>query len=230
MPQRRRRAGVRRARRQAEAFGVDVAMARASGGLSLRMTSVRSGVSADAIRRVERGDPSVQLDTLCAIGEAVGLDVVLKGYSASVPSLRDTGQLTIARLLSGLAHPGWKAQLEVPAGTHGEAVDVVFFGPSEILATEIDRLLLDFQDVHRRNVRKQQFLADHHQRPVRLVMVVQDSPRNRRAVEPHLELIRTVLPAGSREVLQSMRSGEPLGRDGLLWIRPHRPPRSGSVR
>ena len=230
MAERRRLTGLRRARRQAEAFGVDVAMARAGIGLSLRSASLRSGVSADAIRRVERGDPSVQLDTLCAIGEAVGLDVVLKGYRTAGPSLRDTRQLAIARLLGGLAHAGWKPQLEVPAGTHGEAVDVVFFGPSEILATEIDRLVLDFQDVHRRNVRKQQFLADHHQRPVRLVMVVQDSPRNRRAVEPHLELIRAVLPAGSREVIQSLRSGEPLGRDGLLWIRPHRPPRSGSAR
>lgn len=230
MRERRRRAGVRRARRQAEAFGVDIAMARAGLGLSLRSTSLRSGVSADAIRRVERGDPSVQLDTLCAIGEAVGLDVVLKGYRTESPSLRDSRQLALARLLSRIAHPGWKAQLEVPAGTHGEAVDLVFFGPSEILATEIDRLLLDFQDVHRRNVRKRQFLADRHQRPVRLVMVVQDSPRNRRAVEPHLELLRAVLPAGSREVLQSLRSGEPLGRDGLLWIRPHRPPTPGSAR
>ena len=230
MAERRRLAGVRRARRQSEAFGADVAMARAGMGLSLRMTGLRSGVSADAIRRVERGDPSVQLDTLCAIGEAVGLDVVLKGYSSGLPSLRDTGQLGIARLLCGLAHPGWKPRLEAPAGAHGEAVDIGFFGPLEILATEIDRLLLDFQDVHRRNVRKQQFLADHHQRPVRLVMVVQDSPRNRRAVEPHLELLRAVLPAGSREVLESLRSGEPLGRDGLLWIRPHRPPRPRSAR
>lgn len=182
MPDRSCRAGAGRARRQAEAFGADVAMARAGVGLSLRSTSLRSGVSADTIRRVERGDPSVRFDTLCAIGEAVGLDVVLKGYSSGVPSLRDQGQLKTARLLCGLAHPAWKPRLEAPAGAHGEAVDIGFFGPLEILATEIDRLVLDFQSVHRRNVRKQQFLADGQQRPVRLVMVVQDSPRNRRSV------------------------------------------------
>lgn len=223
MAVRRGRLGERRAVRQAEAFGIDVAMARARLKASLRTIAGRAGMSADAVRRVEIGDPAVQFDTLCAVGEAVGLDVVLKGYPAAT-ALRDAGQLAIARILSGVAHPSWKPQLEVPAGEHREAVDIGFFGPSEILATEIDRLVPDFQDTHRRNARKREFLAGVHQRPVRLVMVVQDTARNRRALEPHLDVIRSVLPAGTRDVLASLRSGEPLGRDGLLWIRPYRPP------
>jgi transcriptional regulator with XRE-family HTH domain len=226
MAVRRGRLGERRAARQAEAFGVDVAMARARLKASLRTIAGRAGVSADAVRRVEIGDPAVQLDTLCAVGEAVGLDVVLKGYAGSRGALRDAGQLAIARILCALAHPSWKPQFEVPAGEHGEAVDIGFFGASEILATEIDRLVPDFQDTHRRNARKREFLAGVHQRPVRMVMVVQDTARNRRALEPHLEVIRSALPAGSREVQAALRSGEPLGRDGLLWIRPYRPPKA----
>lgn len=216
--------GDRRARRQAESFGSDVIMARARIGASLRSVGRRAGVSVDAVRRVESGDPAVQLDTLCAVGEAVGLDLVLKGYPTPGPSLRDTRQLEIARILAGLAHPSWRSQLEVRAGEHGEAVDIGFFGALEILASEIDRVVPDFQDTHRRNTRKRDFLAGIHQRPVRLVMVVQDTARNRQAFEPHLDLIRSALPAGSREVLAALRSGEPLGRDGLLWMRPYRPP------
>lgn len=230
MAVRRGRLGERRALRQAEAFGVEVAMARARSRASLRTIGRRAGVSADAVRRVEIGDPAVQLDTLCAVGEAVGLDVVLKGYPASTGGLRDGGQLAIARVLSATAHSSWSAQLEVPAGDHGEAVDVGFFGVSEILAIEIDRWVPDFQDTHRRNARKREFLAGLHQRPVRLVMVVHDTTRNRRALEPHLDVIRSALPAGSREVLASLRSGQPLGRDGLLWIRPYRPPRAPADR
>jgi hypothetical protein len=55
-------------------------------------------------------------------------------------------------------------------------------------------------------------------------MVVEDTERNRAAVAPHLAFIRTALPARSREILKSLRTGEPLGRDGLLWLRRRRPP------
>jgi hypothetical protein len=54
------------------------------------------------------------------------------------------------------------------------------------------------------------------------VMVIEDTARNRAAVAPHLELVRTRLPATPSEVLASLRSGGPLGRDGLLWFRPRR--------
>ena len=37
-----------------------------------------------------------------------------------------------------------------------------------------------------------------------------------------LLVIRTALPAWPRHVLASLRSGEPLGRDGILWFRPRR--------
>jgi transcriptional regulator with XRE-family HTH domain len=197
-------------------------MARAGLCFSLRDVARRAGVSPESVRRVEQGDPSVQLDTICAVAEAVGVDVVISGYPAATVSLRDAGQLTITRIICSMAHPSWQPHLEMPAGDHGEAIDLVFLGPDEIIAAEIDRRLLNFQEMHRRNVRKRDYLAARHQRPVRSVVITEDTRRNRQAVEPHLELIRRVLPAGSREVLNAVRSGEPLGRDGLVWMRPYR--------
>ena len=205
-------------------------MARAGLCFSLRDVARRAGVSPESVRRVEGGDPSVQLDTICAVAEAVGIDLVLTGYPAAGVSLRDAGQLAIARIVCSLTHPGWQPQLEVPSGDHGEAIDLVLFGPREIIAAEIDRRLLNFQETHRRNVRKRDYLAARHQRPVRSVLITEDTRRNRRAVEPHLELIRSVLPAASREILNALRSGEPLVRDGLLWMRPYRPPPPASIR
>lgn len=199
-------------------------MARAGLCFSLREVARRAGVAPESVRRVEQGDPSVQLDTICAVAEAVGIDVVVTGYAAAGISLHDAGQLTIARIVCAMAHPSWHPQLEVPAGDHGEAIDLVLFGPDEIIAAEIDRRLLNFQEMHRRNVRKRDYLAAQHQRPVRSIVITEDTRRNRQAVEPHLELIRRMLPAGSREVLASVRSGAPLGQDGLLWMRPYRAP------
>ena len=106
----------------------------------------------------------------------------------------------------------------------GLVVDLVLFGPTEIWATEIERLLGDFQGQHRRADAKREALAAQHRRPVRLVMAVEDTRRNRAALDPHIAFIRASLPAGSREILGALRSGRPLGRDGLLWLR-RAPPR-----
>lgn len=192
--------------------------------MTVRQAADRAGVAWSTQSRAEDGDPNLGLVTMCAIGEAVGLDVVITVYEGRRPSLRDTGQLTIVERLCGEAHPIWQPAAELLVGQHGEAIDTAFFGPAEIIASEVERLASDFQGQYRRADRKRQLLAERHQRPVRLVLVIEDTRANRRALEPHLEFIRSVLPADSRGVLRGLRSGKPLGRDGLLWRR--RPPRS----
>jgi transcriptional regulator with XRE-family HTH domain len=216
------RLGERRASRQADGVTGDIIAARAQRGETRDEVAARAGVSPDSVRRVEHGDPHVQLNTLCAVGEAIGVDIVLRAYPGRAPAFRDTGQLGVQGLIRASAHESWHAQVEVRAGDHGEAIDLCLFGPTEILAVEVDRLLLDFQDQYRRNALKREFLTERHRRPVRLVMVTLDTDRNRRAVQPHRTFIESVLPARSREVLASLRTGRPLARDGLLWVRPDR--------
>lgn len=224
---RHRRLGQRRARAQAESAGGEVLRARLERGWSRREVSRVAGVSSDTPRRIEGGDPAVQLDTLCAVGEAVGIDVVVHTYPGREPPLRDSRQIEIVELLCRMANDAWQPRVELPAGEHGEAVDIGFMGAAEILATEVDRLLLEFQNRYRRNDQKRQWLAARHQRPVRLVMVLEDTARNRAAVAAHAAFIAKVLPAGTREILSALRSGRPLGQDGLLWIRRRSPPRPG---
>lgn len=204
--------------------GREIAGARSAHAMTRAQVSARAGVSPDTERRIERGEVGVQVDTLCAVAEAVGLDLVLGAYPGKQPRLRDSGQLQIAGILTRLLHPSWEPRFEVTAGDHGEAVDIGLFGPSEIIDTEIERRFEDFQDRYRRCAKKRDWLAAHHQRPVRLVMVIEDTPRNRAALRPHAALIRSILPAGTREVLRALRTGQPLGSDGLLWIRRREPP------
>lgn len=201
------------------AAGEQIAAARARHGFTHTDVGRRAGVDPVTAARVERGDPGIQLNTLCAVGEAVGLDIVVRIYPGREPSLRDRGQLAVAHNLCALLDDRWQHDVEVAAGDHGEAADLVLFGPSEIIVIEIDRLMLDFQEQYRRIRQKCEWLAARHQRPVRLVMAIEDTRRNRRAIEPHRDLIASALPRNSREVLASLRSGEPLGADGLLWIR-----------
>jgi transcriptional regulator with XRE-family HTH domain len=195
-------------------------------GLSRQDLMHRAGVAMSTLARIERGDPGVQLNTLVAVTDAVGLDLVLRVYPGTEPGLRDTGQLVTARALCEDAHPRWKPRLEVPAGDHARSADLVFYGPDEVLHVEIERHAVDFQAQLRRAVEKRGYLAGAEARPVRLVIVVEDLPGNRAAVTPHLPLIRRQLPAGSREILAALRHGTPLGRDGILWFRTRRHSRS----
>jgi transcriptional regulator with XRE-family HTH domain len=214
----------RRALEQSARIGSEVKLARITHGMTGRQVADRAGVSWSTEMRVELGDPNVTITTVCAVTEAVGLDFVGRTYAGQGPTLRDTGQLQFAEHMCAQAHASWQPTIELLVGAHGECIDVALFGPQEIWASEIERMATDFQARYRRADRKRAILAELHQRPVRLLLVIEDTRRNRAAMEPHLPVIRAALPAGTREVMTALRTGRPLGRDGLAWMR--RPPRT----
>lgn len=214
-----RRDWERMARALAESIGREVVLARTNLGLTRRRAARVAGVSPQTQERIEAGDASVRLDTVCRVAGAVGLKVWAKVFPVSVPSLRDTGQLRIAEILRSAAHIAYRVVIELGMG-NGRSADEVFFGPEEIIHTEIERFLADYQAQYRSASAKRDELAAHHHRPVRLVLVVEDTLRNRAVVRQHAALIASALPAGSREVMRAIRTGRPLGRDGMLWIRP----------
>lgn len=204
-------------------MGVEVRVARITLAMSGRSVARRAGVSSSTEHRIEIGDPNASVATLCAVAEAVGLDLVLHVYPGRAPGLRDTGQLELVEVVRGQAHERWQPAVELLVGQRGESIDLALYGPREIWACEIERMAADFQAQYRRADGKRAMLAATHQRATRLVLVVEDTRRNRASVLQHERLIRAQLPAGSREILAALRTGVPLGRDGLLWLR--RPPR-----
>jgi transcriptional regulator with XRE-family HTH domain len=207
------------ARRLATDIGQEVGLARANHALTVRAAARLAGVSPETQRRVEEGSPSVRLETACRVAGAIGLKVWARAFPVREPTLRDTGQLRIAEQLRSMAHSTYRVVIEQALG-NGRSIDTVFLGPTEIIALEIHRLVADLQAQYRAATAKRDELAASHQRPVRLVLVLEDTRRNRRVVGEHGALIRSMLPGDSRDVLRSLRSGGPLGLDGLLWIRP----------
>lgn len=208
-------------------MAAEVELGRAQLALSHRDLARRARVSPSTVLRIVRGDPGVQIDTLVAVGSAAGIDVVLRAFPGHRPGLRDRGQLIIAEHLTAIAGPAWHASLEVPAGDHGKSADLVFAGSREVIHVEIIRLVVDFQAQYRAAAEKRDVLAARDARPVRLVLTVEETVRNRRFVRPHQQLVERALPAGTRSVLASLRLGRPLGTDGLLWVRRSRMPASG---
>jgi len=209
------------ARGVAGSIGHEVTLARTNLALTRYAAARLAGVSPSTQKRVEEGDPSISIDTASRVADAIGLKLWAKAFPIRTPSLRDTGQLRIAAFLRSLASDAFRVTLELGLG-NGRSIDITFFGPVEIIAAEIERLLADLQAQYRAAAAKRDELALIHQRPVRLVLVVEDNRRNRAAVRDHAALIGSMLPAGSREVLRALRGGQPLGRDGILWVRPPR--------
>lgn len=213
------RGGAGRARDQAARLGTEVRVARATLRLSRDVAARRAGVSRSTFERVEAGAPATGIDILAAVTNAVRLDLVLRTYPQRGAALRDSGQMEIASWLADAASPAWRAELEVSAGDHGEAFDVVFWGTDEIIAVEIERRMVDYQAQYRSATRKRDWLGQHHGRRVRLVFAVEDTRRNRATMAPHYQLVDTVLPAGSRAVMRAIKAGAPLGSDGIVWVR-----------
>jgi hypothetical protein len=215
----RQAAVVGRATKQMRRVATELRTAQARLRLADRTLVRRAGVSRSTLERVKRADPSVQVDTLVAVFSAAGLDLVLSAYEGSSTSLRDAGQMEIADGIRRLAGPAWRGVTEVSAGPYGRSADLVFYGPNEIIHVEIERGAADFQAQERSAKRKREALAAADARPVRLVLAVEDTAANRTALAPHAALIRSQYPAGSREIMTALRTGRPLGRDGLLWVR-----------
>ena len=156
---------------------------------------------------------------MVAATDAVGLDLVIQTYPGRPTRLRDSGQLSIAQELASIAHGTWRVRVEQRAGDHGEAIDLVLWGRDEVLAIEIERRAVDWQAQYRRASLKRDWLAARTDRPVRLVLVLAETRRNREALSPFTGLIGQSLPAGSAAVTRAIRDGTALGSDGLRWHR-----------
>jgi len=221
----RHRPPARRALAQVQRMGTELRLARAALGMSRLAVGRRAGVARSTVERIEHGDASVQVKTLAAVLAAVGLDIVLHAYEGSGVSLHDRGQMELVEQLRSTAAPYWRARIEVAAGDFGRSADLVFYGADEIQHHEVERAVVNFQAQLRSALRKREALAAADSRPVRLVLVIEDTRRNREALRPHATLLTSQLPAGTREITRSLRAGQPLGQDGLTWVRRRTGPR-----
>lgn len=180
---RRRQRHLARAANQVRRMAAELVTSKASLKLSDRELARRSGVARSTVRRVLLGDPSTQVDTLAAVLEAAGLDLVLQAFQGPTVSLRDTGQMEIADAIRQAASPAWRGVTEVAAGPYGRSADLVLYGPQEVIHVEIERGATDFQAQERSAKRKREALAAKETRPVRLVLALEDTRPNR-AIRP----------------------------------------------
>lgn len=209
-----------RARDLAIRFGSELRIARAGAGLTQIQVGRLAGCSQQQVSRAERGVVDVSLVTRCRVVAACGFELGWRLYPMRTVRLRDSGQLEIATAIGAAAHPSARIALEVPVAPRDlRAADVVITFPDEIVHVEIERSLVDLQGQLRAAQLKRQTLAEHEERPVRLVLAVPDTATARRAISDIGPLVERALPATSRTIWKAIRTGRALGADGLLFVR-----------
>jgi len=183
-------------------------------------------VTQGLISQAELGRIVPSLEIMDRLATAAGHDLVLRLYPSDGVRLRDSGQLQVAEAIRAALSSAWRVRLEVPAGVAPDrrAVDMVLDGPAGTVAVEVERALLDLQAQLRAAQLKRAALAERIGRSVGLVIAVPDTRRNRAAVITHRSLVGAVLPLPSKRIWACLRSGLPVGGDGILWVR--RPARS----
>ncbi|HET8587639.1 MAG TPA: hypothetical protein VFM74_07165, partial [Candidatus Limnocylindria bacterium] len=173
------------------------------------------------VSQVERGQSVPGLESMVRLSTALGLSLSLRLFPGDGLKLRDSGQLDVALAIRKEVHSSCRVRLEEPIayGSDRRAADMILETPIELVMLEIERGLVDFQAQYRAAQLKRATLAARVGRAVRLVIAVPDTRRNRKLLSQHQELISTALPVSSRQIWAAIRSGEPIGGDGLLWVR-----------
>lgn len=200
-------------------FGRELRTARITAGLTQAQLGIRAEVSQEAVSAAERATRQPSWDVACRLAAGCGTELSIRLYPAEGVSLRDSGQLRLADAIGSAAHPAWHIRLEHPVGDGSRrAHDIVMELADEIDAVEIERGFADLQGQLRAAQLKRDALAERSERPVRLILAVPDAASVRRVVRDHAALFARALPTPSRRIWRAIRSGTPVGGDGILFV------------
>jgi transcriptional regulator with XRE-family HTH domain len=217
---RRASTGRSRASYLATSFGRELRIARVSAGLTQSSLARLAGVSQQLASWAELGRGDISLEARCRLAAACGHELGWRLYPAATVRLRDSGQMAMAQAIVEAAHPSWRPRLEVlVAQGDPRAADLILASETEIIHIEIERALVDFQAQLRSAQVKRDLMAGQDNRPIRLVIAVPDASTSRLRLAPFEQLIAQVMPATSRGIWRALRSGKPVGGDGILFVR-----------
>jgi len=195
-------------------IGDELTNARLAAGTSVRGVARIVGVSPARIERAERGDPSaLTIDLAARIAAAVGLQLGASRYPFGDP-VRDRAQQALLSRFRPRLHAalGWRTEVPMPITGDLRAGDAVVEGVFGTILVEAETRLTDLQAAERKaQLKKRDLGAD------RLILLISDTPTNRRVVALHPEL-RDRFPIGTRRCLAALARAEDPGGDCLVIL------------
>lgn len=211
----------RTARMDVMRLGSDLRLGRVSAGLSQGDVGRLVGLSSSQISRIERGlVTSAPVEHLARIGSVVGLDVRIRAYPAG-DAVRDAGHLRLIGRLRSRLHPGVSIRVEVPLPSAGDqrAWDAWLGRLSEPngrlreLPAEAETRMVDTQAQIRRLTLKMRDAGIDT-----VLLVIADTPSNRRAVAAAWPSIAAMFPVSARRALAALAEARYPGGSSLVFL------------
>lgn len=179
------------------------------------------GLSAAQLSRIERGlVPTASVMQLARIGAVVGLDVRVRAYPGPDP-IRDAGHVRVFERLRRQISPAIQVRIEVPLPLPGDlrawdaSLDSLIEGGGRrrSLRVEVETRITDAQAQIRRIALKMRDAQVDH-----VLVVVADTPANRRAVSAAWAAIGSMFPISRRTALSALAEGRYPGGSSLVFI------------
>ena len=165
--------------------------------------------------RIERGQlrrlSVEQVSRACA---AVGLKLVVRAYPDGEP-VRDAAQVALLQRLRALLPPGvgWRTEVPIPISGDLRAWDAQLSFPDGLVGIEAESRLRDIQALDRAiGLKCRDGGVD------RVILLVNDTAANRRALRHAREGLRANFPLDGRAILRSARSGHRPGASGIVIL------------
>jgi hypothetical protein len=207
--------GLARARELQRRVGEELRIARTSAGLSQEAAGSSAAMSHAQWGRIERASLiDVAFGQASRAATAVGLRLDVRCYPDGDP-VRDAGQLALLERFRRRLPPGTRWDTEVPLPIPGDrrAWDALVGLRGRRAGCQGETKLGDLQALERRlRLKLRDGAVDV------LIVIVADTVSNRRILEAHRDVLRSLLPLDGRQVLASLRVGELPDRNGLVVL------------
>jgi hypothetical protein len=198
------------------AIGTEIKDGRITSGVSQEAAGRSVGMSHAQFGRIERATlPNVTVAQLACACSAVGLKLVVRAYPSGEP-IRDAAQLALMDRFRSRLPDDFRIRFEVPLPILSDprAWDAVVSPPAdEEFAIEAESRLYDVQAMDRRIALKQRDGAMG-----RVILLVNDTPSNRRTLVAHRDSLRDRFRLDTTEILRTLRVGRAPTDSGIVVL------------
>jgi transcriptional regulator with XRE-family HTH domain len=200
---------------------------RVDAAMSVAALARAAGLDPSFVGEIESGTANPSLESCKRLALVLGADLPLRLYPTTGPVIHDRLQAPIAEFVIAVAHPRWKAYVElavrrpsrgwIDLGLHDAAAAI-------FIATEIQSELRRIEQLFRWSEAKAAALPSWEGWPhlgaepsISRLLIVRETRTNRAIAHQHRRLLRAVYPGDSRDALEALKGTVAWPGAAVLW-------------
>lgn len=218
----------RRLRRLKRTIGDDLGRSLDDAGATKAQVAALAQVDRSFIGRILTGDANPSLETLVALGTALGADVSVRFFAGTGPRLTDRHQARMVEAVLADLAPAWRPHLEVPVWRPVRGViDAVLErvdSPQLVIAEFMSTLQRLEQQIRwaaekAGSIASSDLVGDRPGPPVSTLLVLRSTATTREIARRFEVTLRTTYPARAADAVRSLTTGGPWPGAAIIWIR-----------